>query len=74
MRNMSRPFNYGPRNCVGRHLAEIALFLTAARIYQVYDLVPAPMMRTEDMRQEDKGVLEPACKQFWVLVNESEAA
>lgn len=66
MRNMSRPFSYGPRNCVGRRLAEIALFLAVSRIYQTYDLVPAPLMTTEDMRQEDKGVLEPGCKQFWV--------
>lgn len=66
MRNMARPFSYGPRNCVGRHLAEIGLFMTVSRLYQLYDVVPDPDLRPEDMNQVDLGVLEPACQQFYV--------
>lgn len=66
MRNMARPFSSGPRNCVGRHLAEIGLFLTISRLYQLYDIVPDPELRPDDMKQIDFGVLEPACQQFYV--------
>src|ERR1700761_3767501 len=61
MRHMSRPFSYGPRNCVGRHLAEMNLTLTVARLYQLYDIVPDPSLTPEQMRQIDLGVLEPGC-------------
>lgn len=67
MRNMAWPFSYGPRNCVGRHLAEIGLFLTVARLYQLYDIVPDPDLRPEDMRPIDFGVQEPACEHFHVM-------
>lgn len=67
MKLMSRPFSYGPRNCVGRHLAEITLTLTVARLYQVYDVVPDKTMTLENMKQEDKGVLEPGCAHFYVV-------
>jgi cytochrome P450 len=66
MKNMSRPFSFGPRNCVGRHLAEIGLFMTVSRLFQLYDVVPDAKMRDEDMYQIDFGVLEPACKNFFV--------
>ena len=66
MRQMSRPFSSGPRNCVGRHLAEVGLMLTIARIYQLYDIVPSPTMTEEEMKQVDQGVLEPGCEHFYV--------
>ncbi|KAK5050461.1 hypothetical protein LTR84_003742 [Exophiala bonariae] len=66
MRQMSRPFSYGPRNCVGRHLAEIGLVLTVTRLYQRYDVIPDLSIPAEDMRQLDFGVLEPACANFYV--------
>ena len=66
MRQMSRPFQFGPRNCVGRHLAEIGLFLTISRLYQLYDIVADAKIQPEDMRQVDFGVLEPACHNFFV--------
>lgn len=66
MKNMARPFSYGPRNCVGRHLAEMGLFLTISRLFQLYDIVPDAQMEAQDMRQIDFGVLEPACKNFYV--------
>ncbi|KAJ8106539.1 hypothetical protein OPT61_g9465 [Boeremia exigua] len=59
MRIMSRPFSSGPRNCIGKHLAEINLALTIARLYQLYDIVPDPSMTEEVMRVKDQGVLSP---------------
>ena len=70
MKKMSRPFSYGPRNCIGQHLAEMALTLTVCRLYQLYDLMPTPEMTTEYMQQEDKGVLEPKNKHFYVTAFE----
>lgn len=67
MKKMSRPFSYGPRNCIGQHLAEMALTLTICRLYQLYDMVPTPEMTPEFMRQEDNGVLEPKNKMFNVI-------
>lgn len=66
MRQMSRPFSIGPRNCVGRHLAEINLVLTVACLYQSYDIVPDPSLTEEKMKQIDLGVLEPGCDDFFV--------
>lgn len=66
MRQMARPFSYGPRNCVGRHLAEISIVLTVSRLYQLYDIIPDPSMNPADMRQVDMGVLEPGCHNFHV--------
>ena len=68
MKRMSRPFSYGPRNCVGRHLAELALTLTVARLYQLYDIVPDATIDPSQMQQVDHGVLEPGCKSFHVKV------
>ena len=59
MRDMSRPFSYGPRNCVGKHLAQIGLVLTLARLYQVYDLENGRVMTDEGMRYKDRGVAAP---------------
>ena len=67
MRNMSRPFSYGPRNCVGRHLADIQLTLAVSRLYQLYDVIPHQSMTPEKIIQEDKGVLEPAFPHFLVV-------
>ncbi|OQV00730.1 hypothetical protein CLAIMM_06190 [Cladophialophora immunda] len=66
MKKMSRPFSYGPRNCIGQHLAEMALALTVSRLYQLYDVVPTPDMTPAYMQQEDKGVLEPKHPKFYV--------
>ena len=66
MRKMSQPFNIGPRNCVGRHLAEINLVLTVACLYQSYDIVPDPLLTEEKMKQIDLGVLEAGCDDFYV--------
>lgn len=59
MRLMSRPFSSGPRNCIGKHLAEINLALTISRLYQLYDIIPDPSMTEEVMRIKDLGVLKP---------------
>lgn len=46
---MSRPFSYGPQDCVGRHLAELDLTLAVARPYQPYDVVPDALMNVSHM-------------------------
>ena len=66
MKKMSRPFSYGPRNCIGQNLADMALTLTVARIYQLYDVIPALSMTPDVVQQEDKGVLEPKMSGFYV--------
>lgn len=68
---MSRPFSYGPRNCIGQHLAEMALTLTICRLYQLYDVIPTLAMTPDFMRQADNGVLEPKNKNFYVTPWES---
>jgi cytochrome P450 len=70
MKKMSRPFSYGPRSCIGQHLAEMALALTVARLYQLYDVIPSPEMTPEYMQQEDRGVLEPKNPHFYVTLFE----
>lgn len=59
MRNMSRPFSYGPRNCIGKHLADIGLHLTLTRLYQLYDIEIDPSMTDAMMLQKDRGVCAP---------------
>ncbi|KAK5217996.1 hypothetical protein LTR99_003388 [Exophiala xenobiotica] len=59
MRNMSRPFSYGPRNCIGKHLADIGLHLTLTRLYQLYDIEIDPSMTDMMMLQKDRGVCAP---------------
>ncbi|KEF53378.1 uncharacterized protein A1O9_10353 [Exophiala aquamarina CBS 119918] len=59
MRLMSRPFSIGPRNCIGRHLALIGLYVTVTRIFQLFDVTTDPSMTEEKMRQKDQGVFSP---------------
>ena len=66
MKSMSRPFSLGPRNCVGKHLAEIALTLTITRLYQLYDIRIDASMTADKMKQKDKGVLEPGMTTFLI--------
>ena len=68
---MSRPFSYGPRNCIGRHLAELALTLTVTRLYQLFDVEPDVSMDPLQMEQVDRGVLEPGCNNFYVKVDKA---
>ncbi|KAK4504596.1 hypothetical protein PRZ48_005512 [Zasmidium cellare] len=68
MRQMSRPFSYGPRNCIGRHLAEVIILLTISRLYQLYDVIPDASLTPDKMQQLDLGVLEPGCDEFFVEV------
>ena len=59
MKEMSRPFSYGPRNCIGKHLAQIGLFLTLSRLYQLYDIENDGCMTSDMMRLKDRGVSAP---------------
>lgn len=59
MRLMSRPFSIGPRNCIGRHLALIGLYLTVTRMFQLFDVTTDPSMTESRMRQRDQGVFSP---------------
>lgn len=38
IKNLSRPFSFGLRHCIGKHLAEMGIMLTIARIFQLYDV------------------------------------
>lgn len=58
MRVMNRPFSSGPRNCIGKHLAEITLALTVARLYQLYDMVPDPSMTEQVVQPKDMGAFK----------------
>lgn len=55
---MSRPFNYGPRNCIGQNLAMINLTLFLARTYQLFDIEVDSSMTDQMMRIKDSGVFE----------------
>ena len=68
MRSMSRPFSLGPRNCIGKHVAEIGIYLTVARVYQLYDVVAHPSMTPKMMRPRDFGILEPWAQSLLVTV------
>lgn len=59
MKNMSRPFSYGPRNCIGKHVAEIGIVLTLARLCQLADFSVDSSITEEMMRPKDKGSIEP---------------
>lgn len=59
MRLMSRPFSIGPRNCIGRHLALLGLYLTVARVFQLFDIETDPSMTEDRMRLKDRGVFSP---------------
>jgi cytochrome P450 len=59
MKKNNNPFSIGPRNCIGKHLAEVQLSLTLARIYQLYDVSADPSITAYSMRHKDRGVMEP---------------
>ncbi|KAF4415120.1 Versicolorin B desaturase [Fusarium acutatum] len=59
MRACHNPFSRGPRNCVGKHLAEIGLHLTVSRLYQLYDIEDDPSMTPAMMKQKDRSVAQP---------------
>jgi cytochrome P450 len=59
MRIMSRPFSIGPRNCIGRHLALVGIYLTLARAIQLFDITADPSMTDKMMKQRDSGILTP---------------
>lgn len=59
MRLMSRPFSIGPRNCIGRHLALMGLYVTVSRVFQLFDVTTDPSMTEFRMRQKDQGVFSP---------------
>jgi len=59
MRLMARPFSIGPRNCIGRHLALMEVYVTVARVFQLFDITTDPSMTEEKMRLKDQGVFSP---------------
>lgn len=59
MRIMSRPFSIGPRNCIGRQLALIGVYLTVTRMLQLFDIATDPSMTKDRMKQRDEGILTP---------------
>lgn len=59
MKAMAKPFGTGPRNCIGKHLAEIGLLLTLTRLIQLYDIDTDPSMTDAMMRQRDRGAASP---------------
>jgi cytochrome P450 len=69
MKKMSLPFAIGPRNCIGKHLAEVQLSLTLARIYQLYDISADPSITAHSMRHRDRGVMEPWAASLPVTVS-----
>ena len=59
MRIMSRPFSLGPRNCIGRHVAEIGLYLTVTRLFQLFDVTTDSSMTEDKMKLRDQGAYTP---------------
>ena len=68
MQNMSRPFSMGPRNCIGRHLAEVNLQLTVSRLYQLFNIEIDPRTTDEMMKARDLGVMEPRAHHLYIRV------
>ncbi|KPI40469.1 Versicolorin B desaturase [Cyphellophora attinorum] len=66
MRAMLRPFSLGPRNCIGKHLADINLHLTLTRLYQLFDIENDPSMTDAMMRQKDRGTCGPCDGMFLI--------
>ncbi|KAL1889734.1 hypothetical protein Sste5346_008720 [Sporothrix stenoceras] len=66
MKTMARPFNIGPRNCIGMHLARVQMLLTVCVLYQRFDL--SLDLRTTDamMEMRDLGLMAPVGKQLWM--------
>ena len=73
MRLMSRPFSIGPRNCIGRHLALMGLYLTVARVFQLFDVTNDPSMTEHRMRLKDRGVFSPWDESLLVWVKPAES-
>lgn len=71
MRSLSRPFSTGPRNCIGRHLAEVGLTLTLCTVVQSYDLAPCEVMKPESMRVKDRGVLDPWDEKLLITIHKA---
>ncbi|KAJ9622844.1 hypothetical protein H2204_011453 [Knufia peltigerae] len=67
MKAMAKPFGHGPRNCIGKHLAEIGIHLTLTRLYQLYDIGIDPCMTEEMMRQKDRGAAGPWAGKFVII-------
>lgn len=65
---MSRPFSYGPRNCIGLHLAEIGIYLTVSRMFQLMDLKLDSRTTEEMMLPCDKGSIEPIAGKLYVEI------
>lgn len=66
MRAMSKPFGHGPRNCIGKHLADIGIHLTLTRLYQLYDIEIDSSMTDKMMRQKDRGAASPWDQKFLI--------
>jgi cytochrome P450 len=74
MRLMSRPFSIGPRNCIGRHLALIGLYVTVSRVLQLFDISTDSSMTEEKMRLKDQGVYSPWDETLLVWVKRASSA
>ncbi|KAF4310392.1 putative cytochrome p450 protein [Botryosphaeria dothidea] len=68
MKTMFRPFNTGPRNCIGMHLARVQIFLTLGALYLKYDVRMDPKMTEQGMEELDRGVLQPKAEEVMVHV------
>lgn len=68
MKAMAKPFGTGPRNCIGKHLAEIGMRLTLTRLFQLYDIKTDPSMTPAMMKQRDRGAAGPWDAKFLVSV------
>ncbi|EKG11789.1 Cytochrome P450 [Macrophomina phaseolina MS6] len=68
MKTMFRPFNTGPRNCIGMHMARVQIFLTLGALYLRYDVRMDPRMTEEDMEELDRGVMQPKAEEVLVHV------
>lgn len=62
MKTMHRPFNTGPRTCVGIHLARVQIILAVCALYQHFDLSLDPTMNDELMALRDVGLMSPIGK------------
>ena len=59
MNSMSRPFSFGPHSCLGKHVAEMSVFLTLARVFQLFDVSVDKRMSDEIMEIKDYGTMRP---------------
>lgn len=68
---MSKPFGTGPRNCIGKHLADIGMYLTLTRLFQLYDIEVDPTMTPRMMKQKDRGAAGPWDAKFLILIKDA---